>query len=378
MTTPDAPDALAAPPAAMQRLRRYYERNEPRIAVLFFVGGFLFDLAMFDRADSWLAIGQQALYLAIITAILTQMFFEHPAPPEPANLSALGRGYREYRSAIVNFFLGTLLNLYTIFFFKSSSLLVSFSFMFLLVFLLLLNEFNRFKWLGLSFKFALLALCGLSFCANVVPIFAGSIGLGVFLASMLAGSVPVILLGWWIHARAPEHFPRVRNQILTPSGLVLLCILVFYYFRLIPPVPLSIPFIGVYHAVERTPEGYRLSHERPAWRFWQNGDQDFIARPDDKIYVFFRIFSPTRFSDQVQMRWYWKDNARGWVAQDAIPIRIVGGRAEGFRGYGVKSNYQPGDWKVQVETNDAREIGRVYFHLETAPQAAREFEVEMD
>ena len=38
-----------------------------------------------------------------------------------------------------------------------------------------------------------------------------------------------------------------------------------------------------------------------------HGDQHFLAQPGDKVYVFFRIFSPARFSDQVQMRWYWKD-----------------------------------------------------------------------
>jgi hypothetical protein len=139
-------------------------------------------------------------------------------------------------------------------------------------------------------------------------------------------------------------------------------------------VPLSIPFIGVYHSVERTGEGYRLGHERPSWRWWHNGDQRFVAQPGDKVYVFFRVFSPTRFSDEVLMRWYRKDPARGWTLQDSIPIKILGGREEGFRGYGVKASYQPGDWKVQIETNDGREIGRIYFELESAPEAPRDFQ----
>jgi hypothetical protein len=159
---------------------------------------------------------------------------------------------------------------------------------------------------------------------------------------------------------------------------VLLGFFVLYYFRVIPPVPLSIPFIGVYHAVERTEQGYRLSHERPPWRFWHNGDQEFVARPDDKVYVFFRVFSPTRFSDQVLMRWYWKDEARGWTLQDSIPIKIVGGREQGFRGYGFKTNYQPGAWKVQIETTDSREIGRVYFDLQLGPEWPREFEIDIE
>jgi hypothetical protein len=130
--------------------------------------------------------------------------------------------------------------------------------------------------------------------------------------------------------------------------------------------------------VERTEAGYKLGHERPAWRFWHNGDQNFVAQPGDRVYVFFRVFSPARFSDQVQMRWHWKDPARGWTLHDTIPIRIVGGREQGFRGYGFKSNYQPGEWKVQVETTDGREIGRVYFDLALAPEGPRNLTIQTD
>ena len=309
-------------------------------------------------------------------AILLHMFLQQDAPaPDPAARSKLARWYYEYRSPLVHFLMGALLNLYAIFYFKSSSLLVSFGFLGLLVVVLLANEFRRVKSLGLPFKFALLSLCFLSFAAYLLPVLIGSIGLTTFLASMLVGSVPLAAAAW----RAPPgKFALARRQILVPLGCVVIGFLTFYLFRLIPPVPLSIPFIGVYHQVEKTEAGYRLSHERPAWRLWHNGDQDFRAQPGDKIYVFFRVFSPARFSDQVQMRWHWKDPARGWTLHDSIPIRITGGREQGFRGYGFKSNYQRGEWKVQVETTDGREIGRVYFDLVTVPESPRTFQTEID
>lgn len=337
------------------------------------------------RIDSWATIAQQAVYLAVVMTALLQMFLEQGGPPRqqdgPSPVAGgffLKRWYYEYRSPLVHFLMGALLNLYAIFYFKSSSLLVSFGFLGLLVVVLLANELRRVKSLGLPFKFALLSLCLLSFSAYLVPVLAGSIGLTVFLLSMLAGAVPLALAAWRIRSAAPEKFPLARRQILIPLGCVVIGFLAFYLFRVIPPVPLSIPFIGVYHQVERTEAGYRLVHERPAWRFWHNGDQKFLAQPGDRIYVFFRVFSPARFSDEVQMRWYWKDAARGWTLHDAIPIRIVGGREQGFRGYGVKSNYQPGEWKVQVETTDGREIGRVYFDLILAPAGPRSQVTQLD
>ena len=356
--------------ALKQRLRD----NERALAAAFFVAGFLFDMLTLGRIDSWLMIGQQTLYLTVILLVLTHMLVEQgSAPLDPGASNGARAWYYRYRVALVHFLLGALLNLYTLFFFKSSSLLVSFAFLGVLVALVLANESARFKALGLHFKFALLSLCLLSFFAAVVPVLVGSIGLAVFLLSVLVGCVPLVGAALWVRRRTPERFLRARAQMLLPLGGVLLVFLVFYLFRLIPPVPLSIPFIGIYHAVERTPEGYMLSHERPRWRVWHNGDQRFLAQPGDKVYVFFRVFSPARFSDQVLLRWYLKDGARGWTLQDSIPIKILGGREEGFRGYGVKANYQPGAWKVQVETGDGREIGRVYFDLKSVPESPRNF-----
>ena len=370
--------AAAVSASGLERLKLYYGRNEGRVAAAFFIAGFIFDMLTVGRIDSWATIGQQAVYLAVITTALLQMLVEQGEPPREPSAFVLKRWYYEYRNALVHFLMGALLNLYAIFYFKSSSLLVSFGFLGFLVILLLANEFRRVQSLGLSFKFALLALCFLSFSAYLVPVLVGSISLPLFLASMLIGCVPLAAGAWRVGRVVPAKAAVVRRQILVPVGCVLIGFLAFYFFRLIPPVPLSIPFIGVYHQVERAGDNYRLSHERPVWRFWHNGDQNFYAQPGDKVYVFFRIFSPARFSDQVQMRWQWKDPARGWVTHDTIPIRIVGGREQGFRGYGVKSNYQPGDWKVQVETLDGREIGRVYFELIAVTEAPRNFETAVD
>ncbi len=375
----EQPKTIPASSGRLHRIKLYYERNERNVAIVSFVGGFIVDILTAERIDSWLLIGQQALYLLVVTTALLQMLFEEGKPPPAlANMSVFKRWYYEFRTAIVHFLLGSLISLHTIFFFKSSSLLVSFFVLIILAILLVANEFSRFKALGLPFKFALLSLCVLSFFASVVPVFVGSIGVLVFLLSMLLGCLPLAVIYRRLLIHAPDRVLQARKQIVVPFGLVLVGFLALYLFRLIPPVPLSIPYIGVYHAVERTGDVYRLSHERPIWRFWHHGDQNFLAQPGDNVYVFFRIFSPTRFSDQVTMRWYWKDKAHGWALHDSIPINIVGGREQGFRGYGVKSNYQPGDWKVQVETTDGREIGRVYFRLASAPAAPRSFDFEFE
>jgi Protein of unknown function (DUF2914) len=354
----------------LKRFKLYAARNERRLALAFFVAGFVFDILTLGRIDAGLTIGQQAVYLLLVTAVLVHVLLGEVAPAAPSG-GRWKRWYFEYRKPAIHFLLGALLSAYTLFFFKSASLLASFGFMGVLVGLLFANESARFKALGVPFKFALLGLCYLAFSAYVTPVLVGQMGLVVFLLSLAAGCVPLAAVAFGV-ARAR------KRAILVPLGCVLILFLGFYLFRLIPPVPLSIRFMGVYHGVERTDAGYRLSHERPRWRIWHNGDQWFSAQPGDKVHVYFRIFSPGRFSDQVRMGWYRYQDGRGWVLQDTIPIRILGGRQEGFRGYGVKSNYQPGKWKVHVETTDGREIGRVYFTVEAMPEGPRTLVAEID
>jgi hypothetical protein len=53
------------------------------------------------------------------------------------------------------------------------------------------------------------------------------------------------------------------------------------------------------------------------------------------------------------------DAAFSWQERDASRLEIMGGRDGGFRADVVKSNYQPGRWRVSVETSDKRELGRI-------------------
>ena len=44
---------------------------------------------------------------------------------------------------------------------------------------------------------------------------------------------------------------------------------------------------------------------------------------------------------------------------DKIPLKISGGREGGYRLYTFKQRLDPGDWRVDVEAEDGRVIGRV-------------------
>jgi hypothetical protein len=141
-----------------------------------------------------------------------------------------------------------------------------------------------------------------------------------------------------------------------------------HFLGAIPPVPLSLQYIGIYHEVvppsaqQTGTTTYELKHQRPWWKPWQHGDQDFKARPGDVVYCFARVFAPTGFKDAIYVRWLVKGRG-GWQDQGRARLDISGGRDNGFRAIATKKNYQPGRWRVEVETDDGRDLGVIHFDL---------------
>jgi len=321
----------------------------------------VFDAFLLHRPDTALQIAHQALYLFLITLLLSAAVLESYGLFEvPARLKKIW----SYHEHITQFLIGTLLNVYTFFFFKSGSFLASIVFILFISALLIANEFVHLKSRQLILKLALYFLCVTSFWLYVIPMLLGFVGVLAFILTILVSNGFV----WATYAlieRSARRHPEsasvrreIQKKVLGTGYGVLAVFVIFYVLQVIPPVPLSLNYIGVFRTVRKDAGDYVLTYHRSKWLFWQNGDQSFAARPGDQIVTFIRVFAPSGFKDQLQVRWL-LNTPRGWEKQDIIPITVNGGRGDGFRGYTVKSNYQPGDYRVQVETTDGREIGRI-------------------
>ncbi len=341
-----------------KRAGDFYERHQKQALILFFVGGLLLDILLLDRIDSMAVVGQHVLYLLVIGTLLTLEVIDSQGKLTiPRSLQKIW----SFRDEAVHFLLGALLSAFAIFYFLSASLLNTFIFFAVLVFLLVANELEGFRKIGLSIRFVMFTVCLCSFFGYLVPIFWGSVGAFPFVVSLLLSGVVLHFVCLFLEKRLGDS-DFLRSHIARPAQSVLIVFFTLYILQLIPPVPLSLKKIGIYHGVTKITEGYELSHEQPWWKFWRSGDQHFVAQAGDKIYCFFSLFSPTGFKDQVKVRWLYR-GADGWSGSDAIPVKITGGRDQGFRGFTFKENYQDGDWQVRVETEDGREIGRLNFSV---------------
>ena len=338
--------------------RGIYKRNERWIPIAFFIAGFIFDAFMLRRVDELLTIVQQAAYIVISATLIKIELSENIYGSVPPGWL---RRVWEYREGVLHFLMGTLLNAYTIFFFKSASAFTSFAFIALLVVLLTLNEFGRFGKSQTQVHVALLSLCLISYLITLVPILIGSIGVLPFLLSIAGATVCFLLYGFWLKRSLNMNPGAYHSQLVVPFASMLAIYTCLYFAHAIPPVPLSVRYVGIFHEVSKQNGAYYLSFNRPDAYFWQHGDQTFQARPGDVIYCFARVFSPARFKDDLRVRWLYYDSKTGWTTSDLIAFPVKGGREEGYRGVTKKINYKPGDWRVQIETEDGREVGRMNF-----------------
>lgn len=382
-----------------RRLQAFRERHAKAEIAVFFGAGILFDIVTLTRIDDFATYIQLGLYLAALVSLMILEERYRAGVAAPPRL--LAKAWR-FSEGAIHFLFGTLLSIFILFYLKSTSGLASILFMGFLYTLLVANELPRFRERGPIVRFALLSLCMTTYCALLLPVMLGFLSKWLFVAAVVLSCAA---LGWLARAlyRWTGDAKSIRHQILAPALVMQVLLVAAYFAGAIPPVPLSVQFIGIYHEV--VPPGhelvatsgrearavqaslaaggpptigtYQLKHQRPWWKVWLHGDQDFAARPGDIVYCFARVFAPTGFRDAIYVHWWLEGQKSGWMDQGRAQLSISGGRGDGFRAYATKKNYQPGRWRVEIETEDGRDIGVIKFNLMNDPSSGeRTFSVD--
>lgn len=91
---------------------------------------------------------------------------------------------------------------------------------------------------------------------------------------------------------------------------------------------------------------------------------------DEPVYCFTAVFAPVSLNTTVYHHWYFRArHDRPFTHADRIPVRISGGREGGYRAYTFKQRLDSGEWRVDVESEDGRVIGRVAVTVEQDREA---------
>lgn len=341
------------------KIQNFHQKYHTYYNIVFFLGGFLFDIITLGRIDDPLNLVSFLFYFFVSGIILLGHLQEWQWE---LKLPRFLKFVAPYMDEAYHFCQGALLSAFSIFYFKSASGITSFLFILLITAFLILNELDMFKRLGPLVKSVLFHLNFFSFIIAIIPQLIGKMNMLTFFLSVII-FCGLIVLNFKLLCRLKDaNTIQIKNYYLKPGLATAVLFLGLYLLKIIPPIPLSLQFAGIYHQVERMDGNYILYHEKPWYRFWHEGDQIFMAREGDRVYFFTSIFAPRGFQDKIYLRF--ERMIKGtWRQSDKIPLTITGGREQGFRGFAFKENHGPGYWRAFVETSSGLEIGSINFEI---------------
>lgn len=368
--TPGGTTAIPEPKSLSGKFKAFKERHHIAFEVAFFFAGFTFDVVLLHRIDSVPLLIHQASYLVLTSLLIAVDHRIFVAGKEPGGTMGKVLGYRTW---VIHFFLGTLLNAFLVFYFRAASGIPAFAFLVGLAVLLVANELPQFRKRGPIVRVALLSFAITSYLAYMLPIGIGHLHWALFVAAVVGGSIATVAM-WRVYTRI-THDPKWTFSRAVAPGLAVQGLLVALYFlNAVPPVPLSLKYIGIFSDVQRA-EGEKLEYAckyvpPPSWKFWRKDATEFFFRDaaegdaKPKAYAFVAVFAPRHFNDTLSFNWEYDDPKRGWVSRGSSTHALgkgQGGREEGFRTYAYTTLAGPGEYRVIVRSSDGREIGRKTF-----------------
>ena len=338
---------------------------KPFMSPVFFFSGVAYDtftLTRIDRLQDNLIL---LLYLVTLGFLIVLTGRLGVAAVEPAAIEPQGSSFarflikaRPYYPRAMQFLLGGLFSAYAIFYSRSATLTRTGIFLGVLVLLLMANEFLRDRLSNLRLLLALYALASFSFFTFFLPVMVGTIGTWVFLLGAALSVGVTLRVVQLIYQRNPERSQKEAVLVGGPAIALIGLLVGFYFLNWIPPVPLSMKFGGMYREVQKQDDRFVLSFDREWYQVWKRSQNPFPA--DEPVYCFTAVFAPVDLNTTVYHHWYFRPNdGKPFTHADKIPIKIAGGREGGYRAYTFKQRLDPGDWRVDVETEDGRVVGRV-------------------
>lgn len=346
-----------------KKVEELYEKYEYRVGPIVMLIGVTVDFIAFKRIDILFNTLMLVGYLVIAAAGITLVNFYEGGVIKGKALDRM----RMWLPLVMQFAFGNLFSAFVVFYLKSASFSVSWPFFVLLLLLVVGNEFFRTRYVRFTFHMSIYFLALFSFAMFYLPVVFKSLSVGIFI---LSGAVSLVLIAgfaYGLYRVIPQRIVQARTALIASIGALYFLVNFLYAANIIPPIPLALKEGGVYHSVKHSGSTYVVLAEEKKWYEQIFSRSTVHVMPDDAVYVFTAVFAPTDLHTPVQHHWQYKNpSTKEWITTDIISYPIVGGRDGGYRGYSYKQNTFPGDWRVDIETENGQVIGRVSFNIVAA------------
>jgi hypothetical protein len=350
----------------------WVKKYERTLSAFGMVAGFITDNLMFRRIDLPNTQAIFAAYLGVAAFSIVGLHFLERRARE-------GRMYARWRAFFpmaTQFALGGLWSAFLVFYSRSAVITKSWPYLALLTAFFIGNEVLKRYHSRLVFTTTLFFFAVFTCAIVTVPVYTHTIGKFTFLVSGAIAVGVLVLFLYLLAAVNRPQFVAARGKIALGVAGVYVLMNVFYFTNTLPPLPLALAHVGVYHAVKKTGNVYQAVAEDAPW-YTQFGFPPTLHVPaGQSLSAYSAVFAPIKLSTKIVHRWRRYDPKTGhWITLSTVTFPINGGRDGGYRGYTIKHNIQPGDWRVDISTSDGHLIGRITFKVDradTAPPAIPE------
>ncbi len=332
-----------------------------------FLLGFILDNLTLNRVDQAFDNAVLAFYvfLAMFSIVIHYAAIAERLPEKLNTFS------RNWAPALMQYAFGGLLSGMLIFYGRSGALFESWPYILIILVAIVGNETIKNREQRLVYNLGIFFIGLFSYVVLVVPVWTGKMGTLVF---MLSGALALFVMYWFFRllmSIIPNFMTMQRKTVVFVIGLIYMTFNIFYIANIIPPIPLSLKDLGIYHNVFRYEDGrYELKFEtQPWWVPFRKSDRVFHYAEGDSVFCYASVFAPTKLAIDIYHRWEYYDKATGkWTQHGRIPYNIKGGRDDGYRGYTTISNVSEGEWRCTVETERGQALGREKFFVEKGPK----------
>lgn len=332
------------------RTKVFLAQHERLIMPATLLVGFIIDYLTLNRVDQ---LFDNIVLLFYVLLAATSLFILYGTTTQ-TKLAAFAPYTFQY--AIGGLFSGLF-----IFYFRSGTLSVSFPFLIILLVLMLGSDYFYKRFPKASFQLVIFFIALLSYVNLVTPIITKHLSVFSFIGATLIASALMYVFIMILDRPRSVVRGEQRKKLEMRLGITVLVFATLYFTNIIPPLPLSMKAGVIGYDIQKTETGnYNITTERAPWYTPFNKYNNDV-HTTGPVYAFSSIFAPTQLETRIFHEWQRYDTKQGWITTARVPISIVGGRAEGFRGYSFKNNLTPGTWRVDVVTARGQVIGRLPF-----------------
>ncbi|OGI95226.1 hypothetical protein A2917_01070 [Candidatus Nomurabacteria bacterium RIFCSPLOWO2_01_FULL_42_17] len=344
----------------LKPVTNFYTRFEHPISSLFLIFGFVFDALTLKRVDTLWENLWIVSYLIIIGAFIAFIHIREDKSGGEKNLTKA----HFWSVNILQFAFGGVFSAYLVLYFRSADIMVAWPFIALLATIFIANEFFKKHYVRLGLQISLYFLAIYSFMIFLMPVILHKIGSWIFLLSGLLSLLLITLFIKVLFRFTKDKFAKSKRLVIFLISSIFILVNLLYFLNLIPPIPLSLKDVGMYHTVHKTEHGYVIIDEEHSWKDYFNLYPDFNKTPNSSIYAFSAVFSPKNLDITILHEWQrYDEKGEKWITESIIHLPVIGGRDRGFRTYSKRSNLAAGKWRVNVKTEEGKLIGRMRFTI---------------